>query len=302
MFWLNGLADTGKSTVARTVARRCVDERRLGASFFFTRGGGGDLASARRFATTVAVQMAAAIPAARPHIRAPARAVRDVAALALQDQWAWLLVEPLAKSAGGLRQRLLRSRKPIVLVVDALDGCDHDGETAAVLNLLKLSAVADESWLHVLLTSRPETLIRYGIQSIPSARLARCVLHKIDLRQVNRDIAIFFGDKLRGIGTTFLRDSQWPGAKVVDQLVDRAGGLFIWADTAYRFIYSGGAFADERLQEVLRGSYDGSAPEKRLDGIYLSWDFPCPLSAYCIATGPWWRYSKMLTHFPFVIG
>jgi hypothetical protein len=269
VFWLNGLAGTGKSTIARTIARRCADEKRLGASFFFMRGGG-DLAGARKFVTTVAVQLAAAVPAARPHIREAARAVRDVAALALHDQWVRLVVEPLAKSAGGLRQQLLRSRKPIVVVVDALDECDHDGETAAILSLLQLSATAEESWLRVLLTSRPETPIRYGIQSIPSARLSRCVLHEIDLRLVDHDISIYFVDKLRGIGMTFLRDSQWPGSKAVDQLVERAGGLFIWADTAYRFIYGGRAFADERLQEVLAGSYDSSAPEKRLDSIYLT--------------------------------
>jgi SpoVK/Ycf46/Vps4 family AAA+-type ATPase len=58
MYWLNGMAGTGQSTIARTVARRCADQQRLGASFFFARGGG-DLASARKFVTSVAVQLAA---------------------------------------------------------------------------------------------------------------------------------------------------------------------------------------------------------------------------------------------------
>src|SRR6266576_4645838 len=39
IFWLNGLAGTGKSTIARTVARRYFDQKCLGASFFFSRGG-----------------------------------------------------------------------------------------------------------------------------------------------------------------------------------------------------------------------------------------------------------------------
>lgn len=33
IFWLNGLAGTGKSTIARTVARNYFDKKRLGASF-----------------------------------------------------------------------------------------------------------------------------------------------------------------------------------------------------------------------------------------------------------------------------
>lgn len=34
MFWLNGMAGTGKSTIARTIARKLHDQGRLGASFF----------------------------------------------------------------------------------------------------------------------------------------------------------------------------------------------------------------------------------------------------------------------------
>ena len=57
IFWLNGMAGTGKSTIARTVARKWADEKRLGASFFFSRGQG-DLAHASKFFTTLAYQLA----------------------------------------------------------------------------------------------------------------------------------------------------------------------------------------------------------------------------------------------------
>ena len=40
IFWLNGMAGTGKSTVARTVAWSFADEGHLGASFFFKKGEG----------------------------------------------------------------------------------------------------------------------------------------------------------------------------------------------------------------------------------------------------------------------
>src|SRR5271155_4473965 len=33
IFWLNGMAGTGKSTIARTIARAYYDRNRLGASF-----------------------------------------------------------------------------------------------------------------------------------------------------------------------------------------------------------------------------------------------------------------------------
>jgi hypothetical protein len=231
VFWLSGLAGTGKSTIARTVARRCADGKRLGASFFFTRGGG-DLASARHFVTTVAAQLAAAVPALHPHIRRAVRAQRNVAALALQDQWARLVLEPMAKVYGGggsgsvgrRLKPLLRLGRPIVIVVDALDECDDEKETGAVLGLLALGATGQQSWLRVLLTSRPETPIRFGIRRIPSASLAHLVLHELDPPVVDRDIAAYFADNLRNVGTTFMLGSDWPGAETLQQLVKRAGG------------------------------------------------------------------------------
>lgn len=38
-FWLSGMAGTGKSTIARTIARTLYVQKCLGASFFFSRGG-----------------------------------------------------------------------------------------------------------------------------------------------------------------------------------------------------------------------------------------------------------------------
>jgi MoxR-like ATPase len=61
IFWLNGLAGTGKSTIARTVARRYFDQKRLGASFFFSRGGG-DVGHAQKFFTSLATQLARNVP------------------------------------------------------------------------------------------------------------------------------------------------------------------------------------------------------------------------------------------------
>jgi replication-associated recombination protein RarA len=54
IFWLNGLAGTGKSTIARIVAREYFEKRCLRASFFFTRGGG-DIGHAGKFVTSIAV-------------------------------------------------------------------------------------------------------------------------------------------------------------------------------------------------------------------------------------------------------
>ena len=52
IFWLSGLAGTGKSTVACTIAREYFGQKRLGASFFFSRGGR-DVGHAGKFVTSI---------------------------------------------------------------------------------------------------------------------------------------------------------------------------------------------------------------------------------------------------------
>src|SRR2546421_5660832 len=67
IFWLNGMAGTGKSTIARTVASTFADDKRLGASFFFSRGAG-DRGRATRFFTTLAVQLTRVLPDLKRYI------------------------------------------------------------------------------------------------------------------------------------------------------------------------------------------------------------------------------------------
>jgi hypothetical protein len=238
VFWLSGLAGKGKSTIARTVARWCAAKKWLSASFFFTRGGG-DRASARHLVTTIAAQLAAAVPALRSHICRAVRTQRNMAALAQHNQWDLLVLEPLAKvygGAGGRLKPLLHLGRPVVIVIDALDECNDKNKTAAVLGLLADSASEKRSWLRVLLTRRPETPACFGIQQIWPASLARLVLHGLDPPVVNRDIATYFTDNLRNIGSTYMLGSDWPGAETLQQLVKRAGGLFIWAASSCNLV------------------------------------------------------------------
>jgi hypothetical protein len=55
------MAGTGNSTIARTVARTYLDQKkRLGANFFFSHGGG-DIGHAGKFVMSIAVQLASNI-------------------------------------------------------------------------------------------------------------------------------------------------------------------------------------------------------------------------------------------------
>jgi hypothetical protein len=99
IFWLSGLAGTGKSTVARTVAQYYFDKKRLGASFFFSRGGG-DVSSASKFVMSIAVQLATSIPVLRQYVKHAVMERDDIASRSLRDQWRELVLRPLSKLDG----------------------------------------------------------------------------------------------------------------------------------------------------------------------------------------------------------
>lgn len=67
IFWLNGSAGTGKSTISRTVAKSLKERGLLAASFFFKQGEG-DRGNAARFFPTITKQLFTKIPEIRPAI------------------------------------------------------------------------------------------------------------------------------------------------------------------------------------------------------------------------------------------
>ncbi|KAL3427466.1 vegetative incompatibility protein HET-E-1 [Phlyctema vagabunda] len=265
IFWLSGLAGTGKSTISRTVARRYSEQKRLGASFFFARGGG-DVSHAGKFVTSLAVQLADAVPFLQTHICDAMRERSDIANLSLLDQWRELVIRPL---------KLVKSDKPpspssYLFIIDALDECDNDSHVRTILQLLGEARSLSTVRLRVLLTSRPEVPIRHGIRAIPQDERQDFVLHDIQPAIINHDIALFLEHHLGMIGQEWTLGSEWPGDKALKQLVIYASGLFIWAATACRFIQDGEEFAEDRLEEILEGAGFEGTPEQHLDQIYIT--------------------------------
>ncbi|OBT69729.1 hypothetical protein VE03_00856 [Pseudogymnoascus sp. 23342-1-I1] len=262
IFWLNGLAGTGKSTISRTVARRYNTQKRLGASFFFSKGGG-DASHAGKFFTTIAVQLANNVPCLRQYICDAIVERIDIANLSYLDQWRHLVLGPLS--------RLRNFQQSYVLVVDALDECEGDNDVRKILELLAEARSLKTVRLRVFLTSRPEIPIRHGIHRIPQADHQDFILQNIPPAIINHDISLFLEYSLGTIRQEWSLGADWPGEVVLRQLVLHACGLFIWAATACRFISKGRRFARKRLDTILKGSSSAiTAPENHLNEIYLA--------------------------------
>jgi hypothetical protein len=130
IFWLIGWPGTGKSAIARTVARHYHAEGRLAASFFFTRGGG-DCSHAGLFATSIARQLADnKALGVQQLIRGSLKEHSQIAKQTLQDQWTQLVVQPLS------RYERRGNARTFLIVIDALDECEEGDSIGILLRLL----------------------------------------------------------------------------------------------------------------------------------------------------------------------
>ncbi|KAH8598479.1 WD40-repeat-containing domain protein [Bisporella sp. PMI_857] len=262
IFWLNGLAGTGKSTIARTIARRHLEQKSLGASFFFSKGDG-DISHAGKFFTSIARQLAQSIPLLNQHICDAIAENSDITNQSLRDQWHQLVLYPLSKLDGNY------CHSSYILVIDALDECDSGNDIRVILQLLAEARSLRKVRLRIFLTSRPEIPIRHGFTQIPDTKRQDFVLHSISQSIVDHDISKFLKHELEVIGQDDEQEPGWPGSERVRHLVRAASGLFIWAATACRFIREGQS-TEERLCLLLDGGEASAAPEKHLSGIYTT--------------------------------
>jgi hypothetical protein len=99
IFWLEGAAGTGKSTISRTVAQNLEDQSLFVVTFFFKRAGR-DRDHGRRFFTTLAHQIARKIPWWHRDILDALIADPSIATRPISEQFEKLIRDPIARKQG----------------------------------------------------------------------------------------------------------------------------------------------------------------------------------------------------------
>lgn len=263
IFWLSGLAGTGKSTIAQTVAAEYHAKGQLAGSFFFSRAGG-DISHAGKFVTSLAFQFASNIPDLKRPICDALVKRNDIASQSLDEQWHELILRPLSTLDAN------DSPSKYVVVVDALDECEDQGNIQIILQLLAKVQLLAVLKLRVLLTSRPEVPIRFGFTQLQIDEHQDFVLHDIEPSIVEHDISVFLRHQLRLIGRECQLPAGWSEERAIERLVLNSGGLFIWAATACRFIKQDYQLAETRMSSLLQSGSGMLPPERKLDEIYTT--------------------------------
>ncbi|KAH0562822.1 hypothetical protein GP486_002547 [Trichoglossum hirsutum] len=244
IFWLNGMAGTGKSTIARTIAQSFADKAQLGASFFFKKGES-NRGDASRFFTTVARDLMARVPELISGITKAIDADPAISERALKDQFEKLILQPLS---GTTCSKVLE----LVVVIDALDECERDEDVRAILQLLSRTKDLKLVSLRVFVTSRPELPIRLGFKQMSDGTYQDLILHEVPKKIIKHDIAVFFECELARIREERSLPLEWPGERSIQTLVGMAIPLFIFAATVCRFIGETIGNPRRRLNDILK--------------------------------------------------
>lgn len=260
VFWLNGMAGTGKSTISRTVAKSLKETKHLGASFFFKRGEG-DRGNATKLLPTLARQLVLRLPGLIAGVQKALQDDPDIASKSLKEQFDKLLLQPVLGLDGSGQQL-----PTTVIVIDALDECEHDNDARAIVQLLPRLQKANAIRLRIFLTSRPELPIRLGFSKITNHDYQDLALHEISEKVTEHDISLFLKDRFATIRRERNVPQDWPSDDVIQDLVAMSVPLFISAATVCRYIENSKWNPATRLAELLR---DQARYATKMDKTYL---------------------------------
>ena len=229
VFWLNGLAGTGKSTIAQTFAEMSFADGKLGASFFCSRDFD-ERSNLRLIFPTLAFQLAHRYPHFRQRLILALTASPDVGRETLCSQMEKLIVGPFQAT-----------ETPTLIIIDALDECRDEEPASALLSVL--SRYVDKiPHVKFFITGRPEPRIRSGFRLEllrPHTDVLR--LHDVKPELVNSDIRTFFRVRFTEIAkhrSDCDFTGEWPSSSDINILCEKAAGLFVYASTVVKFIGS----------------------------------------------------------------
>ncbi|KAI9376536.1 WD40-repeat-containing domain protein [Aspergillus egyptiacus] len=289
ILWLCGMAGTGKSTIARTVAWalnaskwtdgcNVHEDIHLVGSFFF-RQGDQETSDIALLIPTLAWSFVHTMPLVAPYILNAIDKDPDITTKLPSEQWENLILEPLST----VDQSALAAKRYVV-VIDSLDECDDHKLIRSLLLLMQKLNNLRHLKMKFLISSRPERKIKNAF-----SKLSQECHHRQELKKVQpgmSDIRTLLKTDLAAIAEKLRLGPDWPGVDKVEKLHARADGLYVYASTACHFLDDEdyyetrlnillGEDADDLGDEEYQESSDddlteGSrrSPQEKLDRMY----------------------------------
>ena len=249
--WLYGPAGSGKTAILQAIAEfLCLpseSSENFGGSFFFSRGKKGHDQGHFLF-TTIAFQLALNVPGLRQQVNQIMEFNPTLHTKSLEKQLQSLIVDAF-QNLSPLPQR------PYLVIIDGLDECLDEKTQQLILRLLCETVTVHKLPLRFLIGSRPESHIRasFDHESLDT------ITHRLVLDEAfnpGRDIRVFLQDGFAKIcaknSNQYRVEQPWPSEDIIDELVQRSSGQFIYATTVLKFVGADFCSPMKQLSLVLK--------------------------------------------------
>jgi hypothetical protein len=222
IFWLSGMAGTGKTAIARSFEDKMNENLALGATFFVDR-----LDTPRRdparIVQTLAFDLAQIDPGLPEQMSLVFRDVPNIKSMPLMTQVQRLIKKPLTT--------VHPRDDSILLIIDALDECAFSDGIKLITALVESLS---ELPIKLLVTSRFELDLEI-VSGYSNVRHTSFRLHEVKDEVVARDIRLYYRHCFEEICSKSRKSNQLT-TDFLNKLVVRAGTLFIYATTFMKIV------------------------------------------------------------------
>ncbi|KAJ7048156.1 hypothetical protein C8F01DRAFT_156161 [Mycena amicta] len=275
IMWVHGDGGCGKTAISQTVAEYCAHSGQLGASFFFSHNKG-DLSDGRLLFPTIAYKLASIVPGLRVPISRAIQSDTTILGDSLEVQVEKLIIEPY--------RTIHHPPVPTLVVIDGLDACEGAEMQQRILTIIAQIVVVHRLPLCFFITSRLLPVIQTAFDNPMFRKVSTHIPLEVFIS--DDDVRTFLRSEFAAIQQYHAPGipEPWPSTDVVELLVNKSGGHFLYPSTVIRYIDDPRGNPAERLVEVVvaAAAQSNLSPTDQLYHHILSND----TSALLRAVGP----------------
>ena len=247
------MAGAGKTAAAQSIAQRCSQEHILLSSFFFDRTSGRD--TPKDLLSTIAFDLSKVDVRFAEAIAAAIETERGIATVRIgRRPFEKLILEPSLSFSIDRR---------LVIVIDALD----EGFDSRLLEILRDHVPRLPSNFRIFVTSRKDANIASELLDRPHIRWDEICLDEDNNRC---DLAVYVKHRLLEVATKQDFDQSWPGTMLMEKLIAKAEGLFLWAVTVCDYLSTLFDPFQELETLALSQRHSGSHADLKMDNLYAT--------------------------------
>ncbi|KAF7328943.1 putative nwd2 protein [Mycena venus] len=258
--WLHGPAGAGKSALMQTLCQKLQAAGHLGGAFFFkrdhaTRG------NAKALFATLAYQLVLNNPGLNSVISQRVERDPSVVGRSMDVQLRQLIVDPCESAF-----------PPLVLLIDGLDECQDEGAQQEIICLIGNAVTIHRQpySLRFLIASRPEAHIRETFEDHSFNGIVDSMNIEQSFQDIRKYLLSEFARIHRSHRTMVQIPAPWPSGEILNHLVEKSSGYFIYASTVIKFVDDKYSRPTERLSVIHSlSATQHDTPFAALDQLYI---------------------------------